>query len=77
MGLDRRLQVGGLLALVLLQIRVDLPDLGVDPIELLGVGVVKRQYALKDPIGMDPAQGVRNYDIGSSFAMMHPACLVG
>lgn len=59
MGLDRLLQVRISIALVAFEIRVDLPDLAVDPVELFGVDVVQWQYALKDPLGMDPTQGVQ------------------
>ena len=39
-GIDRLVQVRILIVLIVFQIRVDLPDLGMDPVEFFGVGVV-------------------------------------
>ncbi len=59
MGLDCLFQVRILILLVEFQVRVDLPDLGMDPVELFGVGFVERKYARKDPVGMDPHRACR------------------
>ena len=59
MGLDRLLQLSVLRVLVIFQIRIDLPDLGMHPVEFFGVCGVQRKQALKDPLGMNPTQGVQ------------------
>ena len=56
MRLDRFLHVRLLVALVVFQIRVDRPDLGMYPVQCFGMGLIERHNTLKDPVGMDPAQ---------------------